>query len=109
MIKLDPIDYQLWSIDKFSFSELLGKSFKETGFAIIENHRISEKIIRNADMSSEAFFSLPQNIKQKYSDPEDGFQRGYSPVGTENAKNKKGSRSKRILAHRKKTPSIVKV
>jgi isopenicillin N synthase-like dioxygenase len=89
MIKLDPIDYQLWSIDKFSFSELLGKSFKETGFAIIENHRISEKIIRNADMSSEAFFSLPQNIKQKYSDPEDGFQRGYSPVGTENAKNKK--------------------
>ena len=32
---------------------------------------------------------MPQNIKQKYSDPEDGFQRGYSPVGTENAKNKK--------------------
>lgn len=89
MVKLDPIDYQLWDINKFSFSELLGKSFKETGFAIIENHRISEKIIHNADISSEAFFSLPLNVKQKYSDPEDGFQRGYSPIGTENAKNKK--------------------
>lgn len=89
MIKLDPIDYQLWSINKFAFSKLLGQSFKETGFAVIENHRIPEKVIHDADISSEAFFSLPQNIKQKYSDPEDGFQRGYSPVGTENAKNKK--------------------
>ena len=89
MIKLDPIDYQLWSINKFAFSKLLGQSFKETGFAVIENHRIPEKVIHDADISSEAFFSLPQNIKQKYSDPEDGFQRGYSPIGTENAKNKK--------------------
>ena len=88
MITIDPISFNLWKADKAAFAKAFGESFKETGFAIISDHSISQKIIDAADEVSKQYFALPEQTKRNYSDPEDGFQRGYSPMGTENAKGK---------------------
>ncbi|MEP3891137.1 MAG: 2-oxoglutarate and iron-dependent oxygenase domain-containing protein [Hellea sp.] len=89
MITIDPISFNLWKQDKAAFAKAFGDSFKETGFAIISDHTIPQAIIDAADERSKEYFALNDDIKRKYADPEDGFQRGHSPMGTENAKGKK--------------------
>ncbi len=83
---IEPISYHLWSTDKLAFSRAFGDSFVETGFAIISEHRISTNIIDEALVQAKAFFALPSDVKRHYADPANGFQRGYSPIGSENAK-----------------------
>lgn len=89
MITIDPISFNLWKTDKDAFAKAFGESFKETGFAIISDHTIPQNIIDAADEAAKEYFALPEETKRKYADPEDGFQRGHSPMGTENAKGKK--------------------
>lgn len=89
MISIDPISYNLWRADKAAFAKALGESFTETGFAIISDHTIPKEVIEKADASTKAYFALPEDVKRQYADPEDGYQRGHSPLGTENAKGKK--------------------
>ena len=88
MTKIDPISFNLWGDNKAAFAKAFGESFKETGFAIISDHTIAQNIIDAADAASKKYFALPEDIKRKYADPKDGFQRGHSPMGTENAKGK---------------------
>ena len=83
---IHPISYALWSTDKAAFAKALGDSFVETGFAVISGHRIQASVIEAAAVQTKAFFALPRAVKAAYSDPENGFQRGYSPIGSENAK-----------------------
>ena len=68
------------------FTKALMTSFIETGFAIIENHGLDQTIIDEALEASRAFFSLPEDTKLGYFDPDGGGQRGYTPFGKENAK-----------------------
>lgn len=89
MITIDPISFDLWKRDKNAFAKAFGDSFKETGFAIISDHTIPQNVIDAADEASKKYFALSEEIKRKYADPDDGFQRGHSPMGTENAKGKK--------------------
>jgi len=89
MITIDPISFTLWQKDKMAFAKALGDSFKETGFAIVSDHTIPQAVIKNADQSSIDYFDLPEETKRRYADPDDGHQRGHSPMGTENAKGKK--------------------
>jgi len=89
MITIDPISFNLWQEDKAAFAQAFGESFKETGFAIISDHTIPHGIIEAADEASKKYFALPEDTKREYADPDDGFQRGHSPMGTENAKGKK--------------------
>lgn len=89
MITIDPISFNLWKQDKEAFAKAFGDSFKETGFAIVSDHTIPQEIIDAADDASKKYFALSEDVKRKYADPDDGFQRGHSPMGTENAKGKK--------------------
>lgn len=89
MITIDPISFNLWKQDKQAFAKAFGESFKETGFAIISDHTIPQDVIDAADEASKKYFALDEDSKRKYADPDDGFQRGHSPMGTENAKGKK--------------------
>lgn len=86
MTQLRPISFTLWMTDKSAFAKALGDSFTQTGFAIISDHTIPAEIIANTQASTEAFFALPQDTKRAYADPQGGFQRGYSPFQSENAK-----------------------
>ena len=71
-----PISYALWPSDKQAFAEALGKSFRETGFAVISDHPISPEIIRNGTNAAKAFFALPSDAKARYYEPGGGGQRG---------------------------------
>lgn len=81
-----PISFKQWPDDKAAFADALGRSFRETGFAVISDHPIPQGVIDRAIAASKAFFELPDDVKEKYHDAEGGRQRGYTPFGTENAK-----------------------
>ena len=89
MISIDPISFNLWTDNKAAFAAAFGASFQETGFAIISDHTIPQDIIDAADEAAKLYFALPEETKRRYADPENGYQRGHSPLGTENAKGKK--------------------
>jgi len=81
-----PLDYVRMGTDSEGFARDLGRSFRETGFAVIENHGLDPSVIDHAEVAARAFFALPEKTKRAYHDPEGGGQRGYTPFGQENAK-----------------------
>ena len=86
VIKIDPVSYSLWTEDKSAFVKAFGESFAEIGFAIVSDHNIPQATIAQACEQTKAFFDLSLEQKRRYADPANGHQRGYSPIGTENAK-----------------------
>lgn len=85
-INIEPVSYNLWATDKTAFAKAFGESFAETGFAVVSDHTIPVDVIETAAEQTKAFFAMTPAEKRRYADPENGFQRGYSPVGSENAK-----------------------
>ncbi|WP_128891809.1 isopenicillin N synthase family oxygenase [Erythrobacter sp. HKB08] len=67
----------------------LGRSFSEFGFAVIRDHGIPAELIAKAEELSKQFFALPEDVKRKYHIPGGGGARGYTPFGTEKAKDAK--------------------
>lgn len=86
-----PIPFPLWQTDKAAFSAALGRSFRETGFAVIDQHPLDLDVVHRAIKASKAFFALPEDVKEQYHDAAGGRQRGYTPFGTENAKGAKAA------------------
>ncbi len=64
----------------------LGRSYAEFGFGIVRDHGISAELIARAEQMSKAFFALPEDVKRKYKLEGGGGARGYTPFGTEKAK-----------------------
>lgn len=64
----------------------LGRSFSEFGFAVIRDHGIPQELIDRAEELSKAFFALPTDAKMNYKIEGGGGARGYTPFGTEKAK-----------------------
>ena len=67
----------------------LGASFAEYGFAVIRDHGIPADLIARAEELSKAFFALPEETKRAYILQNGGGARGYTPFGTEKAKDAK--------------------
>jgi len=82
-----PISFPSGEINA-DFANELGRSFRETGFAVIENHPVDEQVIERALQASKAFFALPGEVKAEFDDRAGGGQRGYTAFGQENAKGK---------------------
>ncbi|MBU6266255.1 MAG: isopenicillin N synthase family oxygenase, partial [Sphingomonadales bacterium] len=73
--------------DDFStFSEAIGQSFRTFGFAMVKDFDIDPALIAEGWRLSEAFFALPEAEKRGYFDPAKAGARGYTPFGTEIAK-----------------------
>lgn len=83
---LTPVSFTKAAFDPDGFARELGRSFKETGFAIVCDHPVDQAVIDKALEDTQAFFALPEEVKKKYFDPAKAGQRGYTPFGTENAK-----------------------
>ena len=81
-----PIPYALWREDKAAFAEALGKSFRETGFAVIAGHPVDQRTIDDNLRATKAFFAMPDVAKLAYDGKAGGGQRGYTAFATENAK-----------------------
>lgn len=69
-----------------NIADELGNSFAEFGFAVIRDHGIPADLIAQAGEMSKAFFALPEAVKRSYILPGGGGARGYTPFGTEKAK-----------------------
>ncbi len=82
----EPIAGCGWHREPEAFADALGRSFRETGFAVIEGHDIDAGVIARAQQAAKAFFDLPEPVKRRYDDSAGGGQRGYTPFGQENAK-----------------------
>ena len=72
-----------------AIADELGRSFSEFGFAVIRDHGIPQELIERAEELSKQFFALPEESKRKYHIPGGGGARGYTPFGTEKAKDAK--------------------
>jgi isopenicillin N synthase-like dioxygenase len=69
-----------------TIADELGRSFGEYGFAVVRDHGIPQDLIDAAERVSKAFFSLPDDVKRGYRIEGKGGARGYTPFGTEKAK-----------------------
>jgi len=72
--------------DPHLFAQQIGHSFSDWGFAIIADHGISNDLITRASEKARAFFSLSEDLKRSYHIPGGGGARGFTPFGTEVAK-----------------------
>ena len=75
--------------EKSKFIQDLYRGLKEYGFITLVDHPISADLLKKAYALSEQFFALPVETKKKYALYDNGFQRGYTPFGTEHAKDSK--------------------
>lgn len=69
-----------------TIADELGRSFGEYGFAVVRDHGIPQDLIDEAEAVSKAFFALPDAVKRAYKIEGGGGARGYTPFGTEKAK-----------------------
>ncbi|CAO1649587.1 isopenicillin N synthase family dioxygenase [Parasphingorhabdus sp. NYA22] len=72
--------------DSSAFAERIGRSFSDWGFAVVADHGIPAELIERAEAMSRAFFALPEEVKRFYHIAGGGGARGYTPFGTESAK-----------------------
>tara|TARA_R110000751_G_scaffold2018_4_gene8040 strand:- start:4196 stop:5137 length:942 start_codon:yes stop_codon:yes gene_type:complete len=72
-----------------SIAAELGRSFEEYGFAVVRDHGIPQELIDRAETLAKQFFALPDAVKRAYHVPGGGGARGYTPFGTEKAKDAK--------------------
>jgi isopenicillin N synthase-like dioxygenase len=72
--------------DPEGFAQALGGSFERFGFAVIADHGIDAALIARAEAAARAFFALDEAVKRGYHRPGTGGARGYTPFGTEAAK-----------------------
>ena len=64
----------------------LGRSFETYGFGVVRDHGIPQNLIERAEAKSKEFFALPEEVKRRYAVAGGGGARGYTPFGTEKAK-----------------------
>lgn len=64
----------------------LGNSFRDWGFAVVCDHGLPPDLVAKAWDLTRAFFALPGDVKRAWHIPGTGGARGYTPFGTERAK-----------------------
>ena len=85
MANIPTLDISRFQNDREQFVQELGAAYSQWGFAGITQHGIADDVIFNALEQSKQFFNLPEDTKKKYFLDQGGV-RGYTPFGTEIAK-----------------------
>jgi isopenicillin N synthase-like dioxygenase len=84
---LDLADFTSGDADKRTqFVKKLGDAYQNIGFIALRNHGLSDELTKKLYAATQAFFALPEEVKQKYEIPELAGQRGYVGKGKEHAK-----------------------
>lgn len=68
------------------FVSELFTGIKDYGFIILTDHTVDSEVIKSGYKAVQDFFSLDETIKRSYVSVHGGGQRGYTPFGTEHAK-----------------------
>ena len=74
--------------ERARFIQVWGEGLKQFGFVTVEGHPVDQALIRRVYDMWKEFFALPADTKQKYAKVAGGA-RGYTPFGTEHAKDSK--------------------
>lgn len=72
--------------DPDAFAQAFGDSFRTFGFAVVADHGVDRALIDKAWEQTRLLFELPEEVKRSYYTAELAGQRGYTPFGTEIAK-----------------------
>lgn len=72
--------------DPEGFAQAFGASFRSFGFAVVTDHGIDPTLIAHAWDQTRQLFDLPEEAKRRYYSAALAGQRGYTPFGTEIAK-----------------------
>ena len=72
--------------DPDAFAQAFGDSFRTFGFAVVADHGVDRTLIDKAWEQTRLLFELPEEVKRSYYTSELAGQRGYTPFGTEIAK-----------------------
>lgn len=65
-----------------AFSDALMRGLQDYGFVILKDHGVPTELLGQAYALAEAMFALPEEVKRRYA----AGLRGYTPFGTEHAK-----------------------
>jgi len=68
------------------FTDGIGSAWREFGFVGVRDHGVSTETIAAAEEAFQAFFDLPEAVKQRYRLPGAGGARGYTGFGVEQAR-----------------------
>jgi isopenicillin N synthase-like dioxygenase len=71
---------------KQKFINEIGKAYEEIGFVALKGHFLSDELSEKLYEKVQAFFDLPEDIKESYEIEGIGGQRGYTSFGKESAK-----------------------
>ncbi|MFC3199119.1 isopenicillin N synthase family dioxygenase [Parapedobacter deserti] len=85
--RLDLHEYTKGSAaQRHRFAQDIGKAFNDIGFITVANHGLDQELINGLYEAVQAFFALPEPVKQTYEIPGLAGQRGYTSRGKEKAK-----------------------
>jgi isopenicillin N synthase-like dioxygenase len=74
------------SQDQVKFVDQLFTGIKDYGFIILTDHTLNTKVIEDGYAAVKTFFAQSEEAKAKTISPSGAGQRGYTPFGTEHAK-----------------------
>jgi isopenicillin N synthase-like dioxygenase len=83
--KVPVLDLGRLDTDSGRLIDEAGAAYREYGFCGFQNHGIPDEVIDRAYDAIQRFFALPIDVKNRYRSV-DGGQRGYTPFGTERAR-----------------------
>lgn len=86
MSTIPTLDLSRFETHPEAFVQEMGEAYQAWGFAGISNHGVDRNIIINALRAAEKLFALPEDVKLRYF-KDNGGTRGFTPMGTEIAKN----------------------
>lgn len=89
MKSIPHIDMSLYDQDFEAFAQEVGEGYEMNGFVALTKHGVPDAIIHEALDISRELFALPDAVKQQYHLKGQGGARGYTPFGTEIAKDAK--------------------
>lgn len=85
-VQVPTLDISRLENDAVSFAQELGQAYQEFGFCGIRGHGIEPAIVDECYRQMALFFSLSENIKQRYHLTGLGGARGYTGFGIETAR-----------------------
>ncbi|WP_127347012.1 isopenicillin N synthase family dioxygenase [Pseudidiomarina mangrovi] len=89
MKSIPHIDMSLYNQDFNVFAKHVGEGYEANGFVALTKHGVEQQLIDDALDICRELFALPEAVKRQYHLPGGGGARGYTPFGTEIAKDAK--------------------
>lgn len=89
MSSIPHVDMSRYASDFEGFVQAIGEGYEVNGFVALTQHGIDSEVIHNALDISRDLFALPEDVKKQYHVQGQGGARGYTPFGTEIAKDAK--------------------